>query len=213
MTAPTLEPTEAEIEEGVKIAKMCERLRQAAKDRGERLDWYVSDSAKMRRALIALADRRAARQPVGEMAFDQVVQDVAELGDRTSPKDWPEAMLVTAEELKAILRDRIALPTTPAPVTVWSEAEKEAAWRFFMNVKSESLRDSFVKSLSTLRRPAGTLAELSDEQVTKMMLNVNSIRGSAVLTKTEDRCLAEVVTFLYGVARFGTDAARVRVTP
>lgn len=39
----------------------------------------------------------------------RVIQRVAELPDRTSPDDWPEAMLVTAEELDRILveeRDR-----------------------------------------------------------------------------------------------------------
>jgi hypothetical protein len=35
----------------------------------------------------------------------RVVQRVAELPDRTSPVDWPDAMLVTAAELSAILRD------------------------------------------------------------------------------------------------------------
>lgn len=33
----------------------------------------------------------------------KVIQAVAELPDRTSPDDWPEAMLVTAAELTAIL--------------------------------------------------------------------------------------------------------------
>lgn len=32
-----------------------------------------------------------------------IVQGVAELGDRTSPEDMPEMMLVTGEELKAIV--------------------------------------------------------------------------------------------------------------
>ena len=38
-----------------------------------------------------------------------VLQDVAELPDRTSPADWPDAMLVTAEELRAILEARLSL--------------------------------------------------------------------------------------------------------
>lgn len=36
-----------------------------------------------------------------------IVRDVAELPDRTSPQDWPEAMLVTPEELRAILSRRL----------------------------------------------------------------------------------------------------------
>ena len=33
-----------------------------------------------------------------------IVREVAELPDRTSPDDWPEAMLVTADELTEIVR-------------------------------------------------------------------------------------------------------------
>lgn len=35
--------------------------------------------------------------------IDTIVRDVAELSNRTSPEDWPEAMLVTAAELETIL--------------------------------------------------------------------------------------------------------------
>ena len=38
-----------------------------------------------------------------ERVASRVVQEVCELGDRTSPDDWPEAMLVTGEELHAIV--------------------------------------------------------------------------------------------------------------
>jgi hypothetical protein len=52
---------------------------------------------------------------------DAVVQAVAELPDRTSPDDWPEAMLVTADELRAILAAaRVpadAPPADPRPPT------------------------------------------------------------------------------------------------
>lgn len=37
-----------------------------------------------------------------------VAQRVAELSDRTSPDDWPEAMVVTAEELIFIVADEVA---------------------------------------------------------------------------------------------------------
>ncbi|WPZ36740.1 hypothetical protein T8K17_11400 [Thalassobaculum sp. OXR-137] len=37
----------------------------------------------------------------------RVVQDVAELPDRTSPDDWPDAMLVTAKELRRIVEDAV----------------------------------------------------------------------------------------------------------
>ena len=38
---------------------------------------------------------------------DAVVKRVAELTDRSSPDDWPEAMLVTGAELHAIVADEI----------------------------------------------------------------------------------------------------------
>ena len=35
--------------------------------------------------------------------IDNVLRDVAELPDRNSPEDWPEAMLVTGAELRQII--------------------------------------------------------------------------------------------------------------
>lgn len=37
-----------------------------------------------------------------------VAKRVAELSDRSSPDDWPEAMLVTSDELIHIVSDEIA---------------------------------------------------------------------------------------------------------
>lgn len=46
----------------------------------------------------------------------EIVQAVAELPDRSSPPDWPEAMLVTASELTAIIMDVWpAVRTRPEP--------------------------------------------------------------------------------------------------
>lgn len=41
--------------------------------------------------------------------IDGVVRDVAELPDRTSPDDWPGAMLVTEDELRAILLAHLSM--------------------------------------------------------------------------------------------------------
>lgn len=41
--------------------------------------------------------------PSNELIAQSIVSDVAELGDRNSPEDWPEAMLVTSDELTAIV--------------------------------------------------------------------------------------------------------------
>lgn len=40
---------------------------------------------------------------------ENIVREVAELPDRTSPDDWPEAMLVTAAELSAIVAAALGL--------------------------------------------------------------------------------------------------------
>lgn len=80
---------------------------------------------------------------IGEGVIDSIIQDVAELPDRTSPENFPDAMLVTADELRAILRAhlfesepevsiRVSLPPIEAPsvadVTDF-EAAIEAAHR------------------------------------------------------------------------------------
>lgn len=41
-----------------------------------------------------------------------VLHDVANLPDRTSPDDWPDAMLVTAAELRQIVLDAIRAERT-----------------------------------------------------------------------------------------------------
>ena len=40
-------------------------------------------------------------------AIPAIVKRVAELPDRSSPDDWPAAMLVTGDELAQIIRDEI----------------------------------------------------------------------------------------------------------
>jgi len=66
---------------------------------------------------------------LAETIAEMVVRDVAELGDRTSPDDWPEAMLVTADELTIIVDNavgscsRLAALRTPASA---SPADVEA---------------------------------------------------------------------------------------
>lgn len=44
----------------------------------------------------------------------EIVQRVAELPDRTSPDDWPEAMLVTSDELRTIVTEAL-LRAEPPP--------------------------------------------------------------------------------------------------
>lgn len=55
-----------------------------------------------------------------EQIAEQVCCDVAELPDRNSPDDWPEAMLVTHDELRNIVLDALA-----SGVDVPAEPNKE----------------------------------------------------------------------------------------
>lgn len=46
-----------------------------------------------------------------EDLISRIIKRIAELPDRTSPDDWPEAMLVTSGELDLILREELDEPT------------------------------------------------------------------------------------------------------
>lgn len=60
-----------------------------------------------------MANEQGAREEARRLLADRIVQDVAELPDRTSPDDWPEAMLVTSDELRQIISDELATPASP----------------------------------------------------------------------------------------------------
>lgn len=40
--------------------------------------------------------------------IELIIRDVAELPDRTSPEDWPEALIVTSGELEEILTQHLS---------------------------------------------------------------------------------------------------------
>lgn len=50
-----------------------------------------------------------------ERIATRICQSVAEIPDRSSPDDWPEAMLVTADELHTIVMCALALAQNPVP--------------------------------------------------------------------------------------------------
>jgi hypothetical protein len=66
------------------------------------LNWCITQKEAVE---AQLASREAP-----EDAINLIIRDVAEIGDRTSPDLWPDAMLVTADELTEILRKRLASP-------------------------------------------------------------------------------------------------------
>lgn len=74
------------------------------------------------------AELDAARVARPEPDIEDVIRQVAELPDRTSPDDWPEAMLVTADELRIILG---AARVAPGGASAWQDiatAPKDGTW-------------------------------------------------------------------------------------
>lgn len=76
-------------------------------------DLHLREIARLRATLHAV-------QPEAETSAEKataICLAVAELPDRSSPADWPEAMLVTHDELRAIVLDQLASPLrADAPV-------------------------------------------------------------------------------------------------
>jgi hypothetical protein len=71
---------------------------------------HTGGSAQLKarvQCIVAEAIRTAA-PVVDEAMVSEIVREVAELPDRDSPEDWPEAMLVTAAELTEILTAALA---------------------------------------------------------------------------------------------------------
>jgi hypothetical protein len=69
-----------------------------------------------------------------------IIRSVAELPDRNSPEDWPEAMLVTADELRALLAAASPIPTEEPTDRGYSEMSRESLERHAMRM-AEALSD------------------------------------------------------------------------
>lgn len=85
---------------------------------------HVTDTGLpgLRERLHAVALYAAPTQPVqaelSDAQISAIVLDVAELPDRDSPEDQPEMMLVSADELRAILAAaKCSWPTTTKGIT------------------------------------------------------------------------------------------------
>lgn len=97
--------------------------------------------------------------------IDRVLQRVAELPDRTSPDDWPDAMLVTQDELRHILADELAAVLQPHDKLVepcWDQilgvvayqAEDEGLWFVAQSASEAYLQQSLRLLHSTIERAA-----------------------------------------------------------
>ena len=58
-------------------------------------------------ALLTLLAERGCRVVDGKQLAASVLQVVLEMDDRTSPEDWPEALLVTGDELTGIIEEHV----------------------------------------------------------------------------------------------------------
>lgn len=84
--------------------------------------------------------------------LDQIVRRVAELPDRTSPDDWPEAMLVTVAELRAILTELL----TAQPVT---SSRDNAAFIADLRREADELETSGAVKIGPVYREIATRLE------------------------------------------------------
>lgn len=92
---------------GPEKARLAIGLRRPAHADGK---WARDEQAICDLALSALDAPASAQNGRALLeAIALVVRDVAELPDRTSPDDWPEALLVTAEELREILERHLSV--------------------------------------------------------------------------------------------------------
>lgn len=62
-----------------------------------------------------MTDDFVALQTALRQQIEHIIVAVAELPDRTSPDDWPDAMLVTASELRGILEAALLPALEPTP--------------------------------------------------------------------------------------------------
>lgn len=65
-------------------------------------------------------------QDVADALISNIIRDVAELPDRTSPDDQPDVMLVSSGELRLILTERVADLSAATARIAELEAEREA---------------------------------------------------------------------------------------
>ena len=136
-------------------------LHDAARKALDALDRAISDDRAYIReckdAAEAIRAHLAAQPaPVPDEQIDDIIRDVAEL-DYNSPEGMPDVMLVTADELRVILQNRIAAQPAPVPLTderitkalrrafslgqtYWQQADSDS---YKQNAKSDETRQKF----------------------------------------------------------------------
>lgn len=97
-----------------------------------------------------------------------IIRDVAELPDRTSPKDWPEALILTSDELKEILSKHFteSFPSIKnAAELIWFDNGMVNSLEP-LGIKLELLDAWLIQQPETdLMRIESELAQLSDDEL------------------------------------------------
>ena len=97
-----------------------------------------------------------------------IIRDVAELPDRTSPNDWPEALILTSDELKEILSNHFteSFPSIKnAAELIWFDNGMVNSPEP-LGIKLELLDAWLIQQPETdLMRIESDLAQLSDDEL------------------------------------------------
>lgn len=111
-------------------------------------------------------DDISTRTPMPGDIAARIIQRVAELPDRNSPEDWPDAMLVTGEELQFIIGEEI-VPLAEETMRLYRELGAAKANLRFVDEERE-----------TAERIADTMRDLVDDMTTEVQrLRVRTARA------------------------------------
>ncbi|MEL7112852.1 MAG: hypothetical protein AAGK93_07920, partial [Pseudomonadota bacterium] len=141
-----------------------------------RISKLAIENAKLSEQIVV---ERDAHQSAMERSFDLInldeicqfiIQDVAELPDRTSPDEWPDAMIVTGAELEQIIIN----------------AMENFAARPAME-ETESLRAQIAALKAALTPFAAEAENLPDSKVVVLYLNTDDLhRAKTLLERDKD---------------------------
>lgn len=109
--------------------------------------------------------------------IDNVLRDVAELPDRNSPKDWPEAMLVTGAELRQIIVTHA--PTEPLDARLLAALRANHQWHMdhddYDGYPGSELEATNLAAISAAEAKQAGPARLTDEVIERLWYSSRGI--------------------------------------
>lgn len=120
----------------------------------------LSWKQRAEKAEAEIANRGRALDAREEEMITRVVRRVAELPDRTSPDEWPEAMLVTADELQQIVSEEAA----DLLVRLIAQTEETEKWKARVESLAHMvrLRDQQAENTATVERVVDAIIQLPE---------------------------------------------------